>query len=75
MEISKVVAYEYWYEYVNKKYEKRLCWVDADSFVVYIKTKGIYVHIAKDVETRFVASNYDKPLTKKRNKKSNWINE
>ena len=55
--------------------KKRLCWVDTDSFIVYIKTKDIYVHIAKDVETRFVASNYHKPLTKERNEKSNWINE
>ena len=27
--------------------------MDTDSFVVYIKTEGIYVDIAKYVETKF----------------------
>ena len=42
--------------------------------IVYIKTKDIYVDIAKHVETRFDTSNYEleKPLPKG---KSHWINE
>ena len=42
--------------------------------IVYIKTKDIYVDIAKLVETRFDTSNYEleKPLPKG---KSHWINE
>ena len=40
--------------------------MDTDSFIVCIITEGIYVDIAKDVETRFDASNYnlDGPLAK-----------
>ena len=45
--------------------------MDTESFIVYIKTDGIYKHIAEDVETRFDTSNYklDKPLPKGKNKK------
>ena len=54
----------------------KLCYMDADSFLVYIKTGDIYKVIAEDVETRFDTSNYelDRPLPKKK-VKSNWINE
>ena len=35
---SKVVVYECWYDYVKNKYEKnKLCYMDTDSFTVYIK--------------------------------------
>ena len=49
----------------------KLCYMDTDSFIVYIKTKHIYVDIAKDAETRFDTSNYelDIPLPKRKNKK------
>ena len=29
----------------------KLCYIDTDSFIVYIKTEDIYVDIAKDLET------------------------
>ena len=32
--------------------------MDADSFIVYIKTDDIYKDIAEDVETRFDTSDY-----------------
>ena len=31
----------------------KLCYMDADSFVIYIKAQDIYEGIRKDVETRF----------------------
>ena len=45
--------------------------MDADSFIVYIKTDDIYKDIAEDVETRLDTSNYklDKPFSKEKNKK------
>ena len=48
-----------------------MCYVDLDSFIVYIKTDDIYKDIAEDVETRFDTSNYelDRPLPKGKNKK------
>ena len=49
----------------------KLCYMDTDSFMAYIKTEDIYVDIAKDVETRFDISNYelDKLLPTGKNKK------
>ena len=40
--------------------------MNTDSFIVYVKTEGIYVKVAKDVETRFYISNLelDRPLPK-----------
>ena len=62
-----------WYDYMDSKYGERakLCYMDTDSFIVYIKTEDIYIDIAKDFETRFDTSNYelDRPLSKGRNKK------
>ena len=49
-----------------------LCYMDTDSFIVYIKTEDIYVNIAKDVETRFDAAS-NELLPKKTNKKNTGI--
>ena len=61
LELSKILMYEFWYDYVKPKYGKKakLCWKDTDSFIVYIKTDDIYKDIAEDVETRFDTSNYE----------------
>ena len=63
--------------YVNPKYgeKTKLCCMDTDSFIVYIKTDGIYKDIAEHVETRFDTSNYelDRPLPKGKNKKVTGI--
>ena len=49
--MSKTVMYEFWPDYVKSKYgeKTKLCYVDRDSFTVYIKTEDIYSGIAKDV--------------------------
>ena len=68
LEISRNVVYEIWYCYVKPKCEEKAkrCYVDADSFIVHIKTEDIYVDIAKDVEARFGSSNseVERPLPK-----------
>ena len=53
--------YEFWYHYVKPKYveKAKLCYMDTESFIVYIKTDDIYKDIAEDVETRFETSNYE----------------
>ena len=55
LELSKILMYEFWYDYVKPKYSEKakLCYMDTDSFIVYIKTYDIYKDIAKDIETRF----------------------
>ena len=49
----------------------KLCYMDEDSCIVYIKTKDIYWDIAEESEVRFDTSNYelDRPLPKRKNKK------
>ena len=60
---------DFWYDYVKPKYGKKakLCYIDTDSFIVYIKTDDIYKDIAEDVETRF---ELNIPLSKRKNKKA-----
>ena len=36
-----------------------LCYMDTDSFIIYIETKDVYVDITKDNEAKFVTSNYE----------------
>ena len=46
--------------------KSKLYYTDTESFIVYIKTEGIYVDITKDFQTRFDTSNYelDRPIPK-----------
>ena len=73
LELSKILMYEFWHDYVKPKYceKAKLCYMDRVSFIVYIKTDDLYKDIAEDVETRFDTSNYelDRPLPKGKNKK------
>ena len=68
LELSKILIYDIWYDYVKPKYDEKtkLCFMDTDSSIVYIKTDDIYKDIAEDVETRFDTSNYElhRPLPK-----------
>ena len=59
LELSKTLIYEFWYDYVKPKYGEKvkLCYMNRDSFIVYIKTEDVYKDIAEDVETRFDTSN------------------
>ena len=61
LDISKTLMYEFWYDYIKAKYEDkaRLCYMDTDSFMMYIKTEDFYKDIASDVERWFDTSNYD----------------
>ena len=61
LELSKILLYVFWYDYVKPKYSEKtkLCYMHADSFIVYIKADDIYKDISGDVETRFDTSNYE----------------
>ena len=41
LDISKILMYEFWYDYVKPKYgdKARICYMDTDSFVMYIETE------------------------------------
>ena len=53
--------HKFWYDYVKPKYgtKAKLCYMDTDSFIVYIKTNYIYKDIAEGVETMFCTSSYE----------------
>ena len=50
--------YEFWYDYVKPKFdeEAKLCYMDTDSLIVYIK-RDIYKDIAEEVDLKFDTSN------------------
>ena len=74
LEISKILMYELWYDYMKPKYNDnvRLCYMDTDSFIMNIKTNDFYKDISDDVDNRFDTSKYEvkRPLLmEKKNKK------
>ena len=73
LELSKILMYDFWYDYGKPKYGKEAKWWKIS--IVYWKTGDIYKDIAEDVETRLDTSNYelDRPLPNR--EKSNWINK
>ena len=52
LEISKILMYEFWYDYMKPKYNDnvRLCYMDTDSFVMHIKTNDFNKDITSDIE-------------------------
>ena len=74
LEISKILVYEFWYDYMRPKYNDsvKLCYMDTDSFIMNIKTNDFYKDISNDVENRFDTSNYEvnRPLPTGKKKKS-----
>ena len=73
LKISKILMYEFWYDYMKPKYgnDVKLCYMDTDSFIMNIKINHFYEDIANDVENRFDTSNYEvnRPLPMGKNKK------
>ena len=69
--------YEFWYDYVKPKYgeKAKLCYVNRNSFIVYIKTEDVFAEIPKDFEIRFNTLNYELERPLHIVKKSYWINK
>ena len=46
LDISKMILYEFWYDYIKPKYGEgeRLFYTDTDSFVIHIKTED-FLHL------------------------------
>ena len=46
LDISKMLMYKCWYDYISPKYGDRakLCYTDTDGFIIYIKTEFHYLH-------------------------------
>ena len=75
MDLSKMVMYEFHYNYMVPKYGEnlKLCFMDTDSLVNHNKMEDFYADIAGDVKERFDTSGYnasdDRPLPVGVNKK------
>ena len=73
LEISKILMYEFWYDYMKPKYGNnvKLCYMDTDSFIMNNKAEDFNKNISNDVEKRFDTSNYeiDRLLSTGKNKK------
>ena len=75
LDLSKTLMYEFWYDYIKPKFgdKARLCYMDTDSFVMYIKTEDFYKDISNDIDRWFDTSNFNKsdnrPLETGKNKK------
>ena len=73
LDLSKIVMYEFHYDYMVPKYGDRLklCYIDTDSLVYHIKAEDFYADIADNVPARFDTSGYipDRPLPVGLNKK------
>ena len=73
LEISKMLMYELWYDYMKPKYNGnvKLCYMNMESFIMNIKTNDFYKDITGDIENRFDTSNYEanRPLPTGKNKK------
>ena len=61
LDISKMLMYEFWYNYIKPKYgnNAKLCYMDTDSFIISIKTEDFCKDISNDVENWFDTSNYN----------------
>ena len=73
LNLSKIVMYEFHYDYMKQKYPERLtlCYMDMDSLIYDIETDDFYKDIAEDVKDRFDTSGYSPnwPLSVGLNKK------
>ena len=62
LDLSKIVMYEFHYDYMKPKYSENLnlCYIDTDSLRYHIKTEDFYEDIAEDIKERFDTSGYSK---------------
>ena len=76
LEINKLVMHDFWYDYVEPKYNKnaKLYYMDTNSFIAHVKTEDIYKDIAKDVEEKiFMIIKYQKKAPPKKFQKTQFI--
>ena len=77
LDISKILMYEFWYDYIKPKYGDRakLFYMDTGSFIIHFVTEDFHEDIVNDVERWFDTSNYNenktgpRPLPIDKNKK------
>ena len=63
---SKILMYEFWYDYLQPKYNDKieLCYMDTDNFIMHVKTDDFYNDISNDVNKWFDTSNCSKDISR-----------
>ena len=56
LKLSKILIYDIWCDYVKPKYDEKakLCYMDTEIFIVYIKTDDIYKDVAEDLKLNLI---------------------
>ena len=56
LDISKILMYEFWYDYINLNYgdKAKLCYTDTDSFIIHIITEDFFEDISNDVDDKMI---------------------
>ena len=59
LQLSLLVMYEYWYDYVKPKYREKanICYMDTDSFIVCVKLDGTLDKFQKTLEQDLALQN------------------
>ena len=79
--ISKTLIYEFYYDYLKPKYgdKIKICYMDTDSFILFIQTEDFYKDISNDVnkwfDTSEISKNTNRPITTGITKKTTWNDE
>ena len=59
LDLSKIVMYEFHYDYMKPKFkDPQLCYMGTDFLIYNIKTEDFYADIVDDVPARFDTSGY-----------------
>ena len=75
LDLSKTLMYDFHYNYIKKKYEKKakLLFTDTDSLCYEIETEDFYKDISPDIDEKFDTRNFEKDhksgIASKKNKK------
>lgn len=60
LDISKEMMYDFFYNYLKRKYNERveLMYTDTDSFILNVKTECFYTDMMDDIDERYDTSDY-----------------
>ena len=66
LDINKTFMYEFWYDHIIPKYDDKvqLCYMDADSLIVHVKTDDFYEDIMSDLEKWYDTLKIQKKLNR-----------
>ena len=73
LDISKILMYEFWYDYIKPKNQAKLCYMDTDSFLFILKPKifmkKLLMMLKNGLTHLTITKNDKRPLPIGKNKK------